>query len=93
VVSSSDDGKLRLWDVDTRKLIGAPLPGSTVRGSTAFFPDGKHVLGVFDSGTGVVWNIDPGAWKAAACRIAHRELTRTEWSDFLPDRRYRNVCP
>jgi WD40 repeat protein/DNA-binding SARP family transcriptional activator len=93
LVTSSSDGKLRLWDVKTRKLIGAPLPGSTVAGSTAFFPDGTHVLGVFGSGTGIVWNIDPEAWKATACRIAHRELTRTEWDDFLPDRRYRNVCP
>jgi WD40 repeat protein len=93
VSSSNDDGKLRLWDVKTRKLIGAPLPGSTVGGSTAFFPDGKHVLGVFRSGTGIVWNIDPVAWKATACRIAHRELTRTEWGEFLHDRRYRNVCP
>lgn len=93
LVSSSSDGKLRLWDLETRKLIGAPLPGSTVGGSAAFFPDGKHVLGVFESGTGIVWNVDPGAWKATACRIAHRELTRTEWDEFLPDRRYQNVCP
>jgi len=93
LVSSSNDGKLRLWDVATRKLIGAPLPGAMMGGSTAFFPDGKRVLGVFRSGTGVVWDVDPDAWKAAACRIAHRELTRTEWNDYLPHRPYRHVCP
>jgi WD40 repeat protein len=99
LVSSSADGKLRLWDVESRKIIGAPLPGASevestafFGGSTAFFPDGKHFLGVFSSGTGIVWNIDPAAWNATACRIAHRELTRTEWHDFLPDRRYAYVC-
>jgi WD40 repeat protein len=28
LVTLSDDGRLRLWDVATRKLIGAPLPAS-----------------------------------------------------------------
>ena len=92
LVTSSDDGKLRLWDVATRKLIGAPLPGSNTGGSVNFFPDGRHVLGVFRSGSGVVWNVDPAAWKTQACRVAHRNLTRSEWHDFLPQRGYRAVC-
>jgi WD40 repeat protein/DNA-binding SARP family transcriptional activator len=93
LVTSSDDGNLRLWDVATRKLIGAPLPGSTTGGSVQFFPDGKHLLGVFGSGAGVVWNVDPAAWKAKACDVARRNLTRAEWTDFLGRRRYRDVCP
>jgi WD40 repeat protein len=92
LVTSSDDGRLRLWDVETQKLIGAPLPGSTTGGSAEFFPDGKHVLGVFESGTGVVWNVDPVAWKGYACRIANRNLTRAEWNDVLPGHPYRRVC-
>jgi WD40 repeat protein/DNA-binding SARP family transcriptional activator len=93
LVTASRDGKLRLWDVATRKLVGAPLPGSDTGGSVHFFPDGKRVLGVFESGSGIVWNVDPAAWKARACRVARRNLTRTEWRDFLPERRYRPVCP
>jgi len=94
LVTSADDGKLRLWDVATRKVIGAPLPGSTTGGSAHFFPDGKHVLGVgvFGSGVGIVWNVDPAAWKAKACGVARRNLTRAEWTDFLGGRSYRNVC-
>jgi WD40 repeat protein/DNA-binding SARP family transcriptional activator len=93
LVTSSDDGKLRLWDVVARRQIGGPLPGSTTGGSVHFFPDGKHVLGVFGSGDGVVWNVDPAAWKAKSCSVAHRNLTRPEWSDFLGGRSYRTVCP
>jgi WD40 repeat protein len=93
LVTSTDDGKLRLWDVATRKLIGAPLPGSTTGGSVHFFPDGKRILGVFNSGTGVIWNVDPAAWKAKACSVAGRNLTHAEWAEFLGRRSYRNVCP
>ena len=92
LVTSAEDGKLRLWDVAARKLIGAPLPGSTTGGSVHFFPDGKHVLGVFWSGAGIVWDVDPTAWKAKACSVARRNLTRAEWTDFLAGRSYRNVC-
>jgi WD40 repeat protein len=93
IVTASGDGNLRLWDVASGKLIGGPLPGSTGTGSASFFPDGKHVLGVFGTGQGVVWNVDPASWRARACRVANRDLTPSEWSSFLPERRYRPVCP
>ena len=92
LVTSTDDGKLRLWDVATRKLIGAPLPGSNSGGQVHFFPDGTRVLAVFDSGTGIIWNVDPASWKARACSVARRNLSRAEWTEFLGGRNYRNVC-
>jgi WD40 repeat protein len=93
LVTLSDDGKLRLWDVATRKLIGAPLPVSNTGGTVHFFPDGKRVLGVFGSGAGIVWSVDPADWAAKACNIAHRNLTRSEWAEFLGHREYHHVCP
>jgi WD40 repeat protein len=92
LVTVSADGKLRLWDLATRKLVGAPLPGGNTGGWVNFFPDGKHVLGVFGSGAGVVWNVDPAAWKAKACSVAGRNLTQAEWTEFLGGRSYRKVC-
>ena len=91
LVTMSDDGDLRLWDVATQKLIGGPIPVSAGGGTAEFFPDGTHVLADFGS-TGVVWNVDPVAWEARACRVAHRDLTREEWNDFLGRRAYRPVC-
>jgi WD40 repeat protein len=93
LVTVGDDARIRLWDVATRSLMGAPLPGSNTGGSVHYFPDGKHLLGVFKSGTGIIWSVDSAAWKAQACRVAHRNLTPTEWTEFLGSRRYRKVCP
>ncbi len=89
----SDDGNLRVWDVATHTLIGAPIPVSAGGGSVQFFPDGKRVLGLFGDGTGVIWNVDPAAWTAQACRVANRNLTPAKWSEFLDQRPYRRVCP
>jgi WD40 repeat protein/DNA-binding SARP family transcriptional activator len=91
LVTMSDDGNLRLWDVATHKLIGAPIPVSTGGGTAEFFPDGTHVLGDFGT-RGMIWNVDPAAWEALACRVAHRELTHQEWSNFLGQRTYSPVC-
>ncbi len=93
VLTTSTDGKLRLWDLSSGKLIGAPLPGADAGGWGTFFPDGTRVIAVFPSGTGVVWNVDPHAWRSQACRVAHRNLTRVEWRDLLPERSYGVVCP
>jgi len=92
VVTTSSDGKFRLWDLASGKLVGAPLPGAETGGWGTFFPNGKQVIAVFSTGVGVVWNVDPAAWRAQACRVAHRNLTRIEWRDFLSQRGYRHVC-
>lgn len=93
VMTTSSDGKLRLIDVATGKLVGAPLPGADTPGWGTFFPNGKEVVATFWNGRGVVWNVDPAAWAVQACRIAHRNLTPSEWHDFLPQRPYERVCP
>jgi WD40 repeat protein/DNA-binding SARP family transcriptional activator len=93
LVTTSRDGKLRLWDIASGHLIGTPLPGAGTGGWGTSFPDGRRAISVFSDGTGVIWNLDPAAWQAHACRLAHRQLTRAEWHELLPERGYRRVCP
>ena len=92
VMTTGGDGTLRLWDLASHKLIGGPLPGSNTPGWGTYFPDGRHVISVFGSGVGVVWDVDPADWERAACAIANRDLTASEWHDFVPERGYRGVC-
>ena len=40
-----------------------------------------------------VWNLDPATMAAAACTVAGRNLTRTEWATYLGEERYRRTCP
>jgi WD40 repeat protein len=87
------DGSIRLWALPTDEPIGTSLPGATTSGSGAFFPNGKEIVAVFGSGTGVLWNVDPTRWGTQACRIAGRNLTRAEWRSVLPNRAYNKVCP
>jgi WD40 repeat protein/DNA-binding SARP family transcriptional activator/energy-coupling factor transporter ATP-binding protein EcfA2 len=88
----SQDGNFRLWDVATRRLIGAPLPAADTGGWGTFFPDGRRVIAAFSSGVAAIWNVDPAAWETRACAVAHRNLRRAEWSNYLPGQSFRNVC-
>jgi hypothetical protein len=92
LATASGDGKLRLWDVASRKLVGGALAGSDTGGSVDFFPDGKQILGVFGSGDAVVWKVDSAAWATKACNVARRNLTPSELQDFLGRGSDRGVC-
>jgi len=89
------DGGARLYDVASGTEIGTPLqaPDEGGRMNAVFSKDGKRVVVGYVDGRAFVWNVEPGAWKRHACSVAGRNLTREEWQQFLPDRRYRAVCP
>jgi hypothetical protein len=69
------------------------LPGSgSAKNHSGFTPDGKSVVVVYETDVGLVWEVDPERWKARACAVAGRGLTREEWAEFLPDRAYEPSC-
>jgi hypothetical protein len=42
----------------------------------------------------VVWDLQPVSWVPAACQVAGRNLTRTEWQTYLGDLGpYQATCP
>jgi WD40 repeat protein len=94
LATSSRDGSVRLWDVATQKPVGTPLPGEdNHRVSAAFTPDGAHLFTYYDNGDAFGWAVTPHAWARQACSTAGRNLTRSEWSDALPDRPFHAICP
>jgi WD40 repeat protein len=93
LASGSWDGTVRLFDIATQQPLGAPLravPNRPVE--PEFTPDGAFLFGITNVGRAYRWDVRPSAWARRACAVAGRSLTRTEWSDVLPGRRYDPAC-
>jgi WD40 repeat protein len=89
---SSGDLTATLWDIASRKRIGNTFPvESGVIPAAYFASNGDLVIDYLAKAT--VWPTDQRAWVRYACQVAGRDLTRAEWSDLLPGRPYRHVCP
>jgi WD40 repeat protein len=91
VVAATSASGLSLFDAATLEPIGDPLPAVPGPSETWFTPDGALVT---NSRFGVSeWELDPDEWQTTACQAAGRNLTRTEWDEYLGDEPYRATCP
>ena len=94
----SGDRTLRLVDVATGTQLGDPIRVSERaplfgNGGLLLRGDGKEVSATVDTGI-AIWDLDASHWKPAACAIAGRNLTRTEWHQYLGSLGpYRETCP
>jgi WD40 repeat protein len=95
LATASYDKTVRLWDVETGRPIGPPLLGhNDVVESVAFSPDSKWLASASFDGTIRVWNVDESAWSNRACSIANRNLTLTEWNQYIGKQSpYCLTCP
>jgi WD40 repeat protein len=88
--------QLGLWDATTLVPVGDLIQ---VRGDALHLavdgPRGHRLASasVDPRGSAIVWDLDPDHWQADACRIAGRNLTNAEWTQYLPGRPYENTCP
>jgi WD40 repeat protein len=94
IAATSRDGSLRLWDLKTGRNIGPSLDahGQQTFG-IAFIGEGSRRLmtGGFD-GSVVSWDLEPASWLRQACNLAGRNLTKSEWAQYLPGKTYRRTC-
>jgi WD40 repeat protein/DNA-binding SARP family transcriptional activator/energy-coupling factor transporter ATP-binding protein EcfA2 len=92
LATTSTDGTGRLWDLASRRPIGAALSGASGEPIAAGFIRGGTHLAVIHEREGVAWDVRPASWARHACAVAGRTLTRAEWASLLPGRDYEPAC-
>ena len=91
VAVASNDHTASVWELASRARLGdtfGPYPGTVPE--VQFEPNGRLLIEL--ASNAIEWPMDVSTWEQFACRVAGRNLTRTEWHDVLPNRTYRPVC-
>jgi WD40 repeat protein len=93
LLATSNDQTVSIYDLATGTRIGDPIPSAAPFIYPGFLhPDGKTVAITVREGV-AIWHIAPDHL-AAACELAGRNLTETEWATFLGDLDERRAtCP
>ena len=92
--TGGQDGTVKLWSTSTLQQEGTALntePGR--RDHRRVRTRRQGLLVVDDHGNGFTWPTSLAAWKQRACTVAGRNLTRAEWTQYLPGHSYTRVCP
>ncbi len=80
LITSGLDNTQRIWDVATRRQIGPEIP--VEEWTVAIAADSARIA--FNHADGVrLMDIDRDRLRAAACRVAARELTQDEWRQYI----------
>ncbi|GGZ32370.1 hypothetical protein GCM10010365_61450 [Streptomyces poonensis] len=97
IAAVGDDG-LQLFDVTTQRPLGPTVTTRARLAGVAFNADGQRLVTINSHGRVDTW--DPVLWSTVAtevterlCSIASRNLTRSEWHQYLPGKPYRQTCP
>jgi hypothetical protein len=94
------DRTVRLADLPTRSFLGDPIdlgvvtgPIAEVGSRAAIRGDGNEIAVGTNRGV-VVWDLDPETLVEAACRVAGRDITESEWRESIGSLApYRSICP
>jgi WD40 repeat protein len=93
LAATSDNGTVSIWDLDSRRQIGRPLPGHTDAALGVTFAEGGNTLVTSSwDGSLIFWDLRPSSWAAKACALAGRNLTADEWNQFVGGD-YQRTCP
>jgi DNA-binding SARP family transcriptional activator/class 3 adenylate cyclase/WD40 repeat protein len=98
LLATTWDGTAWLFDVATHTQISDAMnvnisPTIATHFGGVIRPDGQQMALATDDAV-QLWDLDPAAWREAACRLAGRNLTRAEWERYLPDGEpYHVTCP
>ncbi len=85
---------LHVWDVAERKPVLELFTDLwDARNARLSFANDNQALDICVDGAGMRIDIAPESWRAQACEIAGRNLSRMEWQQFFGAEPYRLTCP
>jgi DNA-binding SARP family transcriptional activator/WD40 repeat protein len=91
--AGSGDGTVKIWFTDGLQQDGPRLASdSGATSAAAFAPGGQALLVVDNRGGAFDWPTSLSAWQQDACAVAGRNLTRSEWAQFVDGPPYTAVC-
>jgi DNA-binding SARP family transcriptional activator/WD40 repeat protein len=94
LLATSLDQTVSVYDVATGTRLGDPIPMVAPFIYGAFLRYDGRAVAVTDREGVAIWDLDPRHLRDAACRLAGRNLTSTEWDTYLGDLgEHRPTCP
>jgi WD40 repeat protein len=95
VAATSRDGSIRVWDAASHRPIGPAMHAHRVDGSEILFnATGRSAMSFsLNDDLTVTLDMTPSLHADRACELAVRNLTRTEWDQYLPGKPYHATCP
>lgn len=92
LAAGDTDGRIVLWDVGTHRRIGVLVAGFVAE-VLAFSPDGRWLAVLGAAGRLAIWPASAEAWRDRACAVASRNLTASEWNEYMgPERACESTC-
>jgi DNA-binding SARP family transcriptional activator/WD40 repeat protein len=94
VAASASDGTVFLFDTARGQLRAPPISAAPGGSSPVYLLPVSHhdVLAISGVHPARRWSLDPDLWVRQACAVAGRNLTRSEWTRYLPQLPYQRTC-
>jgi WD40 repeat protein len=96
VISGKLGNEITLWNVKNHESVAHQLLSYYPIFGVAFGP-ADQLMTIVNIGHGgivhVLWETKVDSWIAHACSIVNRNLTTTEWNQFVTGEPYSKVCP
>jgi WD40 repeat protein len=92
LVTSGDDGIVRIIDTDSKQMTDIIFAGDMIR-DVLFSPDGKYIIAATQNKEIYIWESETNHLRDKACSILSRNLTQDEWSRFMGNNiPYQKTC-